>query len=386
MLQHDRRKRHSARALAFSPSINIPAVTLPRPLATIKQLPQRSTTCGRASPSAMHTYRRRLPLALLLFTFLAALQPSPAAQPRPRNQAQPGSRSLMDAHNCYPYYEWWHDRIDRALSAGTPLAIEQDLYWYTDPKTGKSWSIVAHGAPISGHEPTMEHYFFDRVRPIVQRALQQGNHGNWPLITLNLDVKTEQPAHLRAIWALLSKYQDWLTTAPKTSGPARVEPLTIRPILVLTGESDAQQKVFYDDVPVGGRLLVFGAVHTFTQNPMAAPNILEPERASNYRRWWNNPWNVVEQGGQQHAGAWTPTDDKRLRALVNHAHANGLWIRFYTLDCATEKQESCNGWFQSYNFGTLAAAKTRWRAAQQAGVDYIATDQYELLGAFLKHK
>lgn len=336
----------------------------------------------------MPTLLRRLPRALLLFGFLIALPSlsSLAAQSHPRNQAQPGSRVLMDAHNCYPYYEWWHDRIDRALSAGTPLAIEQDLYWYTDPKTGNSWSIVAHGAPISGHEPTMEHYFFDRVRPIVERALKQGNRGNWPLITLNLDVKTEQPEHLHAIWALLSKYQDWLTTAPKTADPARVEPLTIRPILVLTGESDAQQKIFYDDVPVGGRLLVFGAVHTFTQNPVAAPNVLEPQRASNYRRWWNNPWNVVEQGGQQHAGAWTSADDKRLRALVDHAHANGLWIRFYTLDGATENQESCNGWFQSYNFGTLAAAKTRWRAAQQAGVDYIATDQYELLGAFLKHK
>lgn len=61
----------------------------------------------------------------------------------------------------------WYDRIDRALSAGTPLAIEQDLYWHTDARTGTSWSIVAHGAPISGHEPTMEHYFFDRVRLIV---------------------------------------------------------------------------------------------------------------------------------------------------------------------------------------------------------------------------
>src|ERR1700748_1625206 len=68
----------------------------------------------------------------------------------------PGSRTLMDAHNCYPYFEWWGDRIDRALSAGTPLAIEQDLGWYTDPKTGKSWSVVTHGDPITGEEPTME--------------------------------------------------------------------------------------------------------------------------------------------------------------------------------------------------------------------------------------
>lgn len=322
--------------------------------------------------------RRALCLILLASTSLAL------AAPGRQDQSRPGTRSVMDAHNCYPYYEWWYDRIDRALSAGTPLAIEQDLYWYTDPKTGESRSLVAHGAPLSGHEPTMEHYFFDRVRPIVEQALKDGNHGNWPLITLNLDLKTEEPAHLHAIWALLSQYQDWLSTAPKTSDPARVEPFTVRPILVLTGESDAQQAVFYDEVPVGGRLLVFGAAHTHAQNPMAPPEVLEPEPASNYRRWWNNPWRVVEAAGQQHAGDWTDADDQRLRALVQHAHQNGLWIRFYTLDGATEKEESCNGWFHGYNFGSLPAAETRWRAAQQAGVDYIASDQYELLGAFLR--
>jgi hypothetical protein len=318
---------------------------------------------------------------VLCLLLLSAVMPGIVAQPR--NEAVPGSRSVMDAHNCYPYYEWWYDRIDRALSAGTPLAIEQDLYWYTDPKTEKSWSIVAHGVPVSGHEPTMEHYFFDRVRPIVERALKEGNHGNWPLITLNLDIKTEEPAHLRAIRALLNKYQDWLSTAPKTDNPQQVEALTIRPILVLTGESDAQQAVFYDDLPVGGNLLVFGAVHTNTKDPMAPPDILEPAPESNYRRWWNNPWGVVEKGGQQQAGAWTSADDERLTSLVRHAHDHHLWIRFYTLDGAAEKEESCNGWFHSYNFGSLPAAEERWRAAQQAGVDYIASDQYELLGAFL---
>lgn len=290
----------------------------------------------------------------------------------------------MDAHNCYPYYEWWYDRVDRALSAGTPSAIEQDLHWYTDPHTGKSWSIVAHGEPLSGHEPTMEHYFFDRVRPIVEKALKEGNHGDWPLITLNLDFKTEEPAHLRAVWALLSKYQDWLSYAVKTGDGKTVQPLTLRPILVLTGETDAQQAVFYDQVPQGGHLLLFGAAHTNTKNPMASPEVLEPAPADNYRRWWNNAWNVVEQGGQPHAGAWTKEDNARLHALVEHAHKNGLWIRFYTLDGVTDKEESCNGWFRSYNFGSLAAAEERWRAAQQAGVDYLASDQYEQLGAFLK--
>jgi hypothetical protein len=70
----------------------------------------------------------------------------------------------------------------------------------------------------------------------------------------------------------------------------------------------------------------------------------------------------------------------RLRALVERAHANGLWIRFYTLDGATPQELSCHGWFRTYNFGSLDAARIRWRAAIAAHVDYLASDQYELLG------
>ena len=298
---------------------------------------------------------------------------------------RPGTRTLMDAHNCYPYGDWWSDRIDRALSAGTPLAIEQDLSWYTDPRSGKSWSVVAHTIPLSGHEPTLQNYFFERIRPIVERALRENHRAEWPLITLNLDFKDSNPDHIAYIWAVLQHYQSWLTTAPRTANIQDLPALHVGPILVLTGDADAQQKVFYDKVPVGGRLLVFGAVHTNTQNPMAPPSVLEPERANNYRRWWNNPWNVVEKGGQTKAGAWTDADFARLHALVQHAHANGLWIRFYTLDGAPTPELSCRGWFPNYNFGSLASAKQRWKAAYLAGVDYLASDQYELVSEYLKH-
>lgn len=299
---------------------------------------------------------------------------------------EPGSRTMMDAHNCYPYFEWWSDRIDRALSAGTPLAIEQDLGWFTNKVTGKSWSVVTHEEPASGHEPTMEHYFFDRVRPVVEKALAEGNHGDWPLITLNLDFKDNKPEHLAAVLQLLRKYDAWLTSAPKGSSIDTVEPLTVKPILVLTGEADAQQKVFYDDLGAGDRVLLFGAIHTGNKNPQAAPEVLGAEKANNYRRWWNNAWNVVEAAGQAHAGEWTPEKEHRLRALVERAHANGLWIRFYTLDGSPEADLSCHGWFRGYNFGSLDAAQVRWKAAKAAGVDYIASDQYEQLSEFLRSR
>src|SRR5271166_115572 len=295
-------------------------------------------------------------------------------------QITPGSRTVMDAHNCYPYYEWWGDRIDRALSAGTPLAIEQDLAGYTDAKTGRTWPVVTHGEPVSGTEPALEQYFFEKVQPIVEKALREGNHGDWPLITLNLDFKNNKPATLAAVQALLQKYKPWLTTAVKSSDPAVVGALDVRPIIVLTGESDAQQAVFYDQLKVGDRVLLFGAIHSEGKDPTAAPEIIDAEKATNYRRWWNNRWNVVEPAGQPLAGAWTPDKANRLRALVERAHANGLWIRFYTLDGTAEKELSSNGWFHQYNFGSLDAARVRWRAAIAAHVDYLVSDQYELLG------
>jgi len=318
---------------------------------------------------------QRLAATSLALAFVSTVNTPAMAQ-----QFSPGSRTVMDAHNCYPYFEWWGDRIDRALSAGTPLAIEQDLAWHTDAKTGKSWSVVTHGEPTTGEEPIMEHYFFDKVRPVVEKALHDGNHGDWPLITLNLDFKDNKPEHLAAVLELLKKYQPWISTSVKTANDCDTPPLDIKPILVLTGQADEQQRVFYDQLTVGDRVLLFGAVHSEDKEPTATPEVIDAEKASNYRRWWNNPWRVVEASGQAHAGQWTPEKMTRLRALVEHAHANGLWIRFYTLDGATEAELSCHGWFHGYNFGSLDAARLRWKAAIAAHVDYLASDQYELVG------
>ena len=62
---------------------------------------------------------------------LLALYSGPwfAQDARTTGAAHPGSRVLLDAHNCYPYDGRWADRIDRALRAGFPLSIEQDLAW-----------------------------------------------------------------------------------------------------------------------------------------------------------------------------------------------------------------------------------------------------------------
>jgi hypothetical protein len=234
------------------------------------------------------------------------------------------------------------------------------------------------------------------VRPVIEKALAQDRRSEWPLIVLHFDFKDTRPAILHAVWRLLGEYEPWLSTATKTADPHQLSPIERRPILVVTEDSDAQAKVFYDDVPVGARLRLFGSAHTEEAPPEASaaqsahweatapPARLLATRATDYRRWWNNSWGVIEEGGQTRAGAWTKTDDRRLRALVDYAHAQGYWIRFYTLDGFDGKQD--RGWDESYNFGSMRSVIPRWQAAIAAGVDFIATDQYEALSRYLPQR
>lgn len=306
-------------------------------------------------------------------------------------------RPLLDAHNCYPVDGQWPDRIDRALSTGFPVAIEQDVAAYADPQSGAIIPKVTHNKAANASEPTLRERFFEKVRPIVEKALKQHDTKTWPLIVVHFDFKDNDPKLLKATWNLLGEYENWITTAKKTDNDAELAPLEWKPLLVLTEENDNQEQVFYRDLPVSGRLRLFGSAHTNLASfekltpqqkahalASANPSILLKERASNYRRWWNNSWHTVEEGGQPKAGDWTQGDEQRLRALVNRAHQLGYWIRFYTLDGFNPGQSQ--GWSQSYNFGSLEAVQKRWKAALDAGVDMIAVDQYEEMARFIKEQ
>ena len=301
-----------------------------------------------------------------------------------------GEKPTVDAHNCYPYDGKWADRIDRALQTGFPVGIEQDMAWYVDPATGKGRAVVTHSAQTNGSEPTLRQYFFERVRPIVEKALAQNNRAQWPLIIVHFDFKDNQASLLQAVWDILGEYQDWITTAQKGNDPHVLAAFEPKPLLVLTEDSDAQEEEFFKQVPVGSKLRLFGSAHTNMPKTKdqqelihlaatLAPEQLLSEQPTNYRRWWNNSWYEVEEGGQPHAGDWTPADAARLRGLVDHAHQLGYWIHFYTLDGFAPGNQQ--GWFNGYNFGSLDAARIRWKAAIDAGVNLIASDQYEDLAA-----
>jgi hypothetical protein len=311
------------------------------------------------------------------------------------NAFAPGSRVVILSHNAYPDHGKYADRLDRAIAAGLPFATEQDLAWID----GKSLEI--HGAKnASGEDPTLETYFFPKVKPIVEKALKEGNKGNWPLITLYLDIKNDPPEHLQAILKVLDKYQGWLTTAKKTADITVQSPLDLKPMMVLVEDKqdDIKKQYFYDEVPVGGKIRVFGSATKFDENPTKLPkekkaeaiallSTLDPEqlvshKADNYRRWFGANWAFIEKGGETGAGDWTPGSEARLKTFVDYGHRLGYFVSIYCLDGYSDAENQ--GWDKDYNFGSKEKVMPRWQAAVRAHVDLISTDQMEDVAGVIK--
>ncbi len=304
----------------------------------------------------------KFPLAVYIFAF-AVLSLMPCVQGQPA--FLPGDRVLFEAHNCYPYHGLWNNRIDKALAAGFPLAIEIDVMWHVNKETGEGRLVVAHSEPLSGEEPTLKDYFFERIRPIMEEALAARDTTNWPLITLNInDIRSNQPEAFESAKQLVASYEAWLCTTIKGAAPDPPAPIDIKPLLVLAGGGRQETTYFYDAVPAGETLHIFGS-----GNPQKA--------ADNFRRWINYSWSAVEPEGQRKATEWNDEKATRLQNLVMDAHKQGYWIRFYSLNGHPMAATARLGLSPGYNFGDLEKVRLRWEAAAKAGVDFIATDQIE---------
>ncbi len=146
----------------------------------------------------MSSPRFRLTAALAAVVLTATVQWP--LTPSAADRLQPGMQVWLHAHNCYPEKGQWADRLDRALAVrSSDIAIEQDVAWFVDPSTGRGRSVVSHDAKPDGTEPTLESYFFERVRPLMEKALKEERRDTWPLMVLHLDFKTNEPAHHQAI-------------------------------------------------------------------------------------------------------------------------------------------------------------------------------------------
>jgi hypothetical protein len=307
----------------------------------------------------------------------------------------PSSRIQILAHNAFPDHGKYADRLDRVIATGAPFAVEEDLAWLD----GKS--LLIHGAKsASTDDPTLESYFFPKVKPLVEKALKEGNKGNWPMITLYLDIKNDPPEHLAAINQMLDKYDQWLTKAAKTSDINRQSPLELKPMMVLVEDKqdDIKQKFFYDNVPVGGKIRVFGSAEKFEENPQKLPRerkaeavammvTRDPEqlvtrKADNYRRWFGVNWAFVEKGGQTTESGWTKESEAKLKKFVDYGHRLGYFVSFYCLNGYTAMEDQ--GWDAGYNFGSREKVMARWQAVARAHADFLSTDQVEEVAKVLK--
>ena len=325
----------------------------------------------------------------------ASLVLAAAAAAKIKDTVALGARIQMLAHNAYPDHGKYADRLDRAIEAGVPFAVEQDLAWVD------SRSLMIHGARnVGGDDPTLETYFFPKVRPLIEKALKRGNRGNWPLVTLYLDIKNDPPEHLEAISKMLDKYDAWLTTAVKTDDIAKQSPLDLKPMMVLVEDkqNDIKQQFFYDRVPVGGKIRLFGSITKFDENPMKLPREkreeavallasrdpeqLTTQKADNYHRWFGVNWAFIEKGGEAHAGEWTTAKEERLKKFVDYGNRLGYLVSFYCLDGYSDSENQ--GWDKGYNFGSLDAARIRWNAVIRAHADFISTDQYETVAGLIR--
>jgi hypothetical protein len=333
-------------------------------------------------------------LTILALTIAALVVSVAIATKNHTSPFVPGARTLMLAHNAYPDEGKYGDRLDRAIAGGVPFVVEEDLNWIN----GRSL-LIHHEKAAAEDSPTLESYFFPKVKPIVEKALKEGNKGDWPLITLYLDIKNDPEEHLEAISKVLDKYDGWLTKAVKSDDMSKQAPLELKPMMVILEDkqNDIKQAFFYDRVPVGSKFRAFGSAVKFDDNPNKLPRTARAERvagllkiqpeqmltkkADNWRRWFGVDWNFIELCGPTHA-EWNAATAARMKHFVEYGHSLGYVVSLYEVNGFTDAQNQ--GWTAEYNFGSQDAAEMRWKALIAAHADFIATDQYEDLSKFIR--
>ena len=272
----------------------------------------------------------------------------------------------VSAHNCYPANSKSNARLVEALRLGVDN-IEIDLGW----DEANRRLIVGHDAsPRAGVVyPEFESYLI----PALEEHWKAPRADGAPTV-LTIDWKTANADAVQALKAFLDRHADWFSSAPKTKSSL----LNPRRLTVcFTGSDEAKET--YDRLVAPGaeyrafRDTVFGSgeykenVTDYARHP-----------ASAYHRFLTFHWGVVERGGPPLAGDWTSDEATRLSALVAHAHAQGFRVRFYCLNGHTGPRVS------PYRFANDAAAAVRWHAGAQAGVDWLASDEYAEIAKALR--
>jgi hypothetical protein len=272
----------------------------------------------------------------------------------------------VGAHNCYLEDRHDNPRLIEALKLGIDN-IEIDLGW--DDATRRL--IIGHDAysrPGVAY-PRIQ----DSLVPPLEAHLAVPRPDGAPTV-LTIDWKTAQPEAVRQFQQFLDAHPDWFSSAPKAAD----SPLTVRRLTVCFSGSEAAKDAYDALIPPGGtyrafRDRVFGAGAKY--EPEVAAYVPGPSTA--YHRFLAFHWSAVERGGPAAAGEWTRAESDRLRDLTALAHRRGFRVRFYCLNGHT------GALLGGYRFADDEAVRVRWLAAADAGVDWIASDEYREIAAVL---
>ncbi|WP_406697043.1 hypothetical protein V5E97_39250 [Singulisphaera sp. Ch08] len=279
--------------------------------------------------------------------------------------AEPPRTLPVSAHNCYPANSVSTNRVVEALALGIDN-IEIDLGWDAAHKK----LIVGHDAtPRPGQTyPDLEAYLV----PAFEAHWRQPRADKAPTV-LAIDWKTDNLDAILQFQAFLEAHPDWFSTAPK----AAESPLTVRRLTVCFTGSERAKAQFDALIPAGGTYRAFSDKVFGGGQFKKKVEDYAPSPATAYHRFLTFHWGNVEAGGPPLASAWTDEDIARLSALMRHVHRQGFRARFYCLNGHIGPALS------SYRFQDDDSARIRWQAAANAGVDWIATDEYSAIAQAL---
>jgi len=290
--------------------------------------------------------------------FIQAVSPAPAGD-------YP-ARWFLNAHNCYPAEGRGADRLARARRAGIS-AIEIDLAW----SDARKRAVITHTAKLNGGEPLIDDYLLAPILPELRKMPVDR-----PGILVIFDFKDHEAGTVREVYDLLQRLRSLVTTCGKRGESPADSPMRWRPLTVLLS-GDPQAIAAYEQMtPPGDAYLAMGNREPPENKFRENVEDYFPQPATAFYRVFNFNWAHVEKTRNNEAGPFTPAKRARLDALVTAAHRKGYWSRAWTLNATSQ------AWSPEDNFSSNDALLERWRAAAAAGLENIATDEYELAGAF----
>jgi Glycerophosphoryl diester phosphodiesterase family len=231
------------------------------------------------------------------------------------------------AHNDYLHSRPLLDALDQGFTS-----IEADIF-LVDGQL-----LVAHYLKDVKPERTLQKLYLD---PLYQRFKQNSGKlfPNNERLTLLIDIKNQGEQTYLLLSQQLEAYRDMLSSTRDGQHTSRQVTIIIsgdRPIEAIKSSNPCY-------VGIDGRL---------TDLDSDAPSWLYPLISDNWYRHFQ----------YRGAGEFSSDEKKRLKNIVEQAHARGRRVRFW----ATPESESV------------------WQELQSSGVDLIGTDDLERLAKFLR--